>query len=108
MSDLETEALQIVSDINEKINDAAYHANVAKDHEAEDALYQLKASFTSDGDYCSITFLGIDVWNSANDEREYVNVDTLDEDLEPLSLFVYRRIAKYTSIVNTLAIVPKL
>ena len=38
-----------------------------------------------------IEFMGMQLWNSDNDEREYVNEGTPDEDYEDLEDFIRKR-----------------
>jgi len=85
---IEIEALEVVTQINEQL----YEKLVAVVGEKEYANYAHFAYvlLSSTGTTCIITFNDIVLWSSEDDAREYINVDTDEEDFEPLLGFVQR------------------
>jgi len=72
------ETIKIVKKINEKFID-------------DDMYSEYSLSVTTNGYCCFVTFLGIDIWSSEDDERKFIDDENRYEDL---SLFLERQIQK--------------
>ena len=53
---------------------------------------ELSVSVISDGFAIYVEFCGMPVWDSENDVREFIMVDTSEETVEPLEPFIRRQI----------------
>lgn len=89
------EAFDTVVLINDKIDNDFWNEKSISEKEQkrlEDIYYLYKLEFMSDGDSFCIEFLGIQLWNSENDEREYD--DEKDDYAESIKTHIYRKMAE--------------
>jgi hypothetical protein len=89
------EAFNAVVSINDEIdfyfwNDKSISEKDQK--RLEEDYYNYKLEFMSDGNAFAIEFLGAQLWNSENDEREYD--DREDDYAESISVYVYRKMVE--------------
>lgn len=84
-------ALDIVCDLNSDIYDLFGMSD-----------YYFEYGTTGNEEY--ITFSGITLWSSENDEREY---DASKDDKEDLRLFLLKRLLKISTDINKIILAPK-
>ena len=64
--------------------------------------YPIRFEYNTDGLEDAINFLGMQIWCSANDEREYINENTPAEDYEPLEDYIRREATKICKLFSIL------
>jgi hypothetical protein len=85
------EGFNAVLSLNDEIDDHFWNDKFISDKHRkrlEDVFHNYKLEFYSDGNSYCIEFLGIQIWNSDDDEREYD--DDKDDYAESISAYVYR------------------
>lgn len=86
------EIVNMVADLNEKVIGIVHYKLYDKGIEP--------FNYITNG-YChSIDFFNIQLWNSENDEREYINEGTDLEDYEPLEDFIIREANKICTLIG--------
>lgn len=93
------EAHKAVETINDVISCNLYEDNFIPEKFVErlrDVSHHYMLEFMSNGDACLIEFMGIQVWNSEDDEREYD--DDKDDFAESIDKFVFNEMNKILSI----------
>jgi hypothetical protein len=68
----------------------------------EDYSHNYLLEFTSIGDACCIEFLGVQLWNSEDDEREYD--DDNDRHAESIDSFIQTKMLR---VIHDLALIEK-
>lgn len=105
MNLIENEAYVAVETINDLINFNLWEDNFLSKSQTkrmEDCSHLYLLEFLSSGDACCIEFLGIQLWNSEDDEREYD--DDKDCHAETIEKYVY---AEMLRIIYDLQIIEK-
>jgi len=88
---IEMEALECIEVLNAEIGEMVSHEDIH--------LFYLE--FKTDG-YCSlIEFMGYPIWNSEDDEREWINDDT---EQEPLEGYIRKRINAVAELVKGISL----
>ena len=85
------EAFDAVVSLNDEIDDCFWNdKSLSEEHQnkLQETIYNYKLEFYSDGNDFCIEFLGVQIWNSEDDEREYD--DDKDDYVESIKAYVYR------------------
>ncbi len=91
----ERETIEIVKKLNNEIHEII--GNKICNNE-----YPFEFIYMSSGDTESVEFLGMCIWSSIDDERNYVNENTPAEDYEPLEEFLKRESNKICKLISKL------
>jgi hypothetical protein len=105
MDQITNEAYTAVEIINDLINFNLWEDHFLSDTQVkrmEDESHNYLLEFLSNGDACCIEFLGIQIWNSEDDEREYD--DDKDCHKETIDSFIQTKILR---IIHDLALIEK-
>ena len=105
MDTITKEAWVAVETINNLINFNLWEDDFLSEKQTkrmEDVSHLYLLEFLSNGDACCIEFLGIQLWNSEDDEREYD--DDNDRHAESIEKFVFDEILR---IIHDLALIKK-
>jgi hypothetical protein len=89
------EAFDAVVSINDKIDDDFWNDKSISEKDQkrlEDVYYTYKLELLSDGDAFAIEFLGVQFWNSENDEREYD--DEKDDYAESIRAYICKKMVE--------------
>jgi len=89
---------RIITEIVEELNIEIFEKLGEKIH----GNYPFEFMYFTNGIFEIIEFLGMQIWNSDNDEREYINVNTPAEDYEPLEDFLRREATKICKMISEL------
>lgn len=98
MDKMDKEAFDAVWVINDKIinrywNDAEVSNEVLK--RMEETFYFYLLEFMSNGENCTIEYMGIQIWNSEDDQREYD--DEKDDYVESIQSYVKKEMKNILS-----------
>lgn len=98
MDKMDKEAFDAVWVINDKIinrywNDAEVSNEVSK--RMEETFYFYLLEFMSNGENCTIEYMGIQIWNSEDDQREYD--DEKDDYVESIQSYVKKEMKNILS-----------
>lgn len=96
----EVECLEIIDNLNSQLYDN-FCEHMTESNAAE-ALSTFTFTFVSYGTGCVIEFAGIQIWDSENDERDFINVGEPEEDYEDLLGFVIRKTNSILDILSNL------
>ncbi len=105
MDEIAKEAYTSVEIINDLINHKLWTNGFISEKQLkrmEDVSHNYLLEFFSNGDNCVIDFLGEQIWNSEDDEREYD--DDKDCHAESIEKFVYDRMLR---VIYDLQIIEK-
>ena len=105
MDKITTEAYVATEVINDLINHKLWTDGFISEKQLkrmEEVSHNYQLGFASNGDACVIDFLGQQIWNSEDDEREYD--DDKDDYKESIEKFVYDRILR---IIYDLQLIEK-
>jgi len=89
---------QIISEIVEELNIEIFEKLGEKIH----GDYPFEFMYVTNGMAEGVEFLGITIWNSEDDGREYINENTPAEDYEPLEDFLRREATKICKMISEL------
>jgi hypothetical protein len=99
MQEIITEALKAIENINELINFNLFEEEFTSKKNTkrlEDVSHNYMLEFCSIGDACAINFMGQQIWNSEDDEREYN--DDKDCHAETIERYIFNQMNKILSI----------